>query len=90
MFNVSYKTSNSLYVEQGYYKKGSTVRYLSSATLITVENEDLNDIDLELIEKRTISGILSMPSGTAPKGGISFEITAYNSSTEAKVTVTIL
>jgi len=57
--------------------------------LITVENEDLNDIDLELIEKRTISGILSMPSGTAPKGGISFEITAYNSSTEAKVTVTI-
>jgi len=88
-YNVSYKTSNSLYVEQGYYKKGSTVRYLSSATLITVENEDLNDIDLELIEKRTISGILSMPSGTAPKGGISFEITAYNSSTEAKVTVTI-
>jgi len=26
-YNVSYKTSNSLYVEQGYYKKGSTVRY---------------------------------------------------------------
>ncbi|RXE59077.1 Ig-like domain-containing protein [Acetivibrio mesophilus] len=88
-YNVSYKTSNNLYVEQGYYKKGSTVRYLSSATLITVDNEDLNNIDLELIEKRFISGVLSMPSGTAPYGGISFEITAYNGSEEAKVTVTI-
>lgn len=88
-YNVSYKTKNASYVEQGYYKEGSTVRYLSSASLISVENTDINSIDLTLIEKRTISGVLSMPSGKAPRGGISFEIAAYKGSQQAKTTVTI-
>jgi len=88
-YNVSYKTKNSAYVEQGYYKEGSTVRYLSSASLISVDNKDIDNINLTLIEKRTISGLLSMPSGKAPRGGISFEVTAYNGSQQAKTTVTI-
>ena len=88
-YNVSYKTKNSAYVEQGYYKEGSTVRYLSSASLISVDYKDIDNINLTLIEKRTISGLLSMPSGKAPRGGISFEVTAYNGSQQAKTTVTI-
>jgi|BioPla2DNA2_1021312.scaffolds.fasta_scaffold26868_1 hypothetical protein len=69
-YNVSYKTKNDSYVEQGYYKEGSTVRYLSSASLISVEDADINNINLTLIEKRIISGVLSMPSGKAPSEGI--------------------
>lgn len=88
-YNVSYKTTNDLYVDQGYYNKNSMVRYLSSATLIDVANTDITDVNLTLIEKRSISGVLSMPSGVAPAGGITYVITASNGSEKAEVEVTI-
>jgi len=39
-------------------------------------SSDIGGIDLELIEKKSISGKVILPEGTAPKGGIKIEVYA--------------
>lgn len=88
-YNVSYKTSDSLYVSPAYYNNNYMVRTLSSATLIDVTDNNISGIKLTLIEKRSINGVISMPSGTAPKDGLKFVVTAYNNSDSMSQTVII-
>ena len=48
-------------------------------TLDLIEN-DLTDIHMSLIEDMTISGIIKLPQGVAPEGGIEVTVTATDES----------
>ncbi len=87
-YNVRYEVINNLYVKTAYYNNNSMVRNLSSATLINVDT-DRPGINLTIMENRTISGVLSMPSGVAPVDGISFKVSTSSGSDKAETTVTI-
>ncbi len=73
-YSVSYQTKNASYVETGYYNSVKTVMDIGSATLLDVSGRNESGISLALIEKRIISGRISMPSGEAPSGGIGIKI----------------
>jgi len=70
----------------GYYNINETVLTQSEATTFNVEKSDILGLNIVLIAKRTITGIVSLPDGkTAPAGGIDVTISAGSYST--KVTI---
>lgn len=92
-YKVSYQTKDTSYVSIGYYNSNKTVLDVNSANLLVMGSKNEYSINLTLIEKRVISGKVSLPSGTAPFGGIVVKIStnwAVNSSSmELSTTTTI-
>lgn len=80
-YKVQYKGywSDSPYASNGYYTPVGTSIDAGSAALLDASNDDLRNINLTLILNNVISGTVSLPSGVAPKGGMSLEIIASNS-----------
>jgi len=91
-YTLYYQTSNSDYVDTGYYSVIGTVRSSSAADQIrlTADVPSETDIDLTLIAKRIISGTVTLPDGEiAPAGGVSVTVTAVSGSDKATANVVI-
>lgn len=74
---ISYDLLDELegYVREAHYSLNGTTTEWNLATPIEVLNQDVTEIDIELMTKKTISGIISLPAGeVAPAGGIDLEI----------------
>jgi len=76
IYRVSYWLDNNYnkYLNEGYYSSSGTTDY-DSAMPVDVSVTSISGINLTLLAGNTISGTISMPSGTlAPAGGIDGEI----------------
>lgn len=89
-YTVKYQTSNTQYVNTGYYAGSTTVKDLNQSVQVNLDNENKNDIHLTLIEGKKIEGTIYLPGNrTAPAGGLSVELQASNGVDTVKAKVTI-
>lgn len=74
-YRLRYYVSNSYNTElneEGYYNLSGTVRTPSNASLINLPSNSNQEINFTLLEKKTISGTLTLPDNMiAPEGGLS-------------------
>jgi hypothetical protein len=75
-YYINYQTLNNTdYVYRGYYSTNGTVYDHDYATILSVLEDDIPDINIELIKGYEISGILTLPNGeVTPVGGIEVQI----------------
>ncbi|HEY9061252.1 MAG TPA: S-layer homology domain-containing protein [Pseudobacteroides sp.] len=83
-YKVKYDISNTDYLP-GYYNVSGTVDSDSDASYLPRMEDDISDINMEIIEKKTISGKISLPDDVAPSGPVTVKIYAGKTS----VTVSI-
>ncbi|MDP4181577.1 MAG: hypothetical protein Q8942_10830, partial [Bacillota bacterium] len=74
-YKVSYTISDSNYLS-GYYNVGGTVLEATDAKPITVSGEDIYGINMAIIEKKSISGNISLPDNYTSSGPVSVQIYA--------------
>jgi len=74
-YKIGYTISNTNYLS-GYYNLGGTVLNESDAGTISVEESDYYGINMSIIEKKIISGKISLPDGIVPSGPVSARIYA--------------
>ena len=84
-YTIGYSISHEDYLS-GYYNVNDTVLNKMDATTFNIRKNDIAGINITVIPKRTIKGVISLPDGkTAPAGGIDVTVTAGSYST--KVTI---
>jgi hypothetical protein len=74
---ISYNYYGDEYISLGYYAQGGTANFGGDATVLD-GGQNYTGIDMTLLKGKTIQGTVSLPSGTAPAGGISVSV-AVNS-----------
>ncbi len=73
---IDFKTSS--YVTTYYNQQGGSTNP-NSAEMVDMSNGNRDNISVTLIKGRTISGIISLPTGeTAPAGGLIIDLDAYS------------
>jgi uncharacterized protein YjdB len=77
-YKVSYSISNTNYLS-GYYNIGGTVLSESDASTISIKEDDFFGTYMSIIEKKTISGKISLPDGIVLSGPVSVQIYAGSS-----------
>lgn len=75
-YKVRYGVTSDEYATLGYYSENGTKVLSDEATLVDVSSTNAENINLMLIEKKIVSGIVSIPEGVAGKGGLSVTIIA--------------
>ena len=84
-YTIGYSISHEDYLS-GYYNVNDTVLNKMDATTFNIRKNDIAGINITVIPKRTIKGVISLPDEkTAPAGGIDVTVTAGSYST--KVTI---
>ena len=79
-YEISYSTNLEYgYVRYGYYSTEGTTYRIALATFVDVSNGNRENINLEVIPGKIISGIISLPEGkTAPTGGMQIRVNLEN------------
>ncbi|MDP4181578.1 MAG: hypothetical protein Q8942_10835 [Bacillota bacterium] len=90
-YKVWYQLSNvEQFMPNGYYSSIGTVSDSAKAGLINVINGDRTDVNIKLISKRAVSGIVKLPNGLkAPADGIDVTVRVANSSNSGSANVKI-
>ena len=74
---LQYTTSNVGFVSSGYYSESGTKEKSSEALLLNILS-DTEGLDIALITKRTIRGMIMLPEGYAPAAGVNVKLTAQS------------
>jgi len=90
-YRVRYSVATDKYAAIGYYSESGTKALPNEATPVDVSSKNAEEINLVLIEKKIVRGVVSIPEGAAGKGGLPVTIKATSRlfSVEDAVTVTI-
>ncbi len=83
-YKLQYIISNTNYLS-GYYNVGGTVLNESDAGLISIDKSDLYGINMSIVEKKTISGKITIPDGIVLSGPVSVQINAGNNSVRVDI-----
>ncbi len=81
---VSYSYSGSDYLLAGYYSAAGTTWDSSESDLLS-GGQDHSGINMTLLTGSVISGTISLPSGTAPAGGIDVNISYFSADGDEEI-----